>query len=173
MRRRHFQKDDPVPRASTTSPPRRRDRPQSSSSLLDLSLIDSCLTSAGLLVVTMHSFRFVVPVCPRKPSSPCIQSQGLLDLKSSKNGRFVSALGTGTTVNNVIDILHHRSASAGSAASGIRRTVGMCDKRIDGGQDVAFRINQRAIASVPTATVRGGVNSSPAVRDRVDLDHLY
>ena len=41
----------------------------------------------------------------------------------------------------------------GEIPVGIERTQGMCENREGSGQDVAFKITQRAVASIPTADV--------------------
>ena len=44
-------------------------------------------------------------------------------------------------------------SQGGGGYDGIEETVGMCENRPNSKKDVAYKISQRAIASIPTASV--------------------
>ena len=58
-------------------------------------------------------------------------------------------------VYNLVDMLRQRisSYSPRGQYEGIEQTVGMCENRPNNKKDVAYKITQRAVASLPTATV--------------------
>ena len=60
---------------------------------------------------------------------------------------------------NVYDLVHMlrermTSYAQGGGYDGIQETVGMCQNRPNNKKDIAYKISQRAIASIPTASVR-------------------
>ena len=60
-------------------------------------------------------------------------------------------------VYDLVQILRERMTSysqRGGGYDGIEETVGMCTNRPNNKKDIAYKISQRAIASIPTASVR-------------------
>ena len=60
--------------------------------------------------------------------------------------------------SNVYDLVHMlrqriSSYSQRGNYDGIEETVGMCENRPNNKKDIAYKISQRAIASIPTASV--------------------
>ena len=64
----------------------------------------------------------------------------------------------GAPSSNVYDLVHmlqqrlHSYSQSGNH-DGIDETVGMCENRPNNKKDIAYKISQRAIASIPTASV--------------------
>ena len=59
-------------------------------------------------------------------------------------------------VYDLVQMLRERMTSysqRGGGYDGIEKTVGMCENRPNNKKDVAYKISQRAIASIPTASV--------------------
>ena len=62
------------------------------------------------------------------------------------------------TPSNVYDLVHMlrkriSSHSQRRGYDGVEETVGMCETRPNNKKDIAYKISQRAIASIPTASV--------------------
>ena len=65
-------------------------------------------------------------------------------------------------VYDLVQILRERMTSysqRGGGYDGIEETVGMCTNRPNNKKDIAYKISQRAIASIPTASVSTYHNS--------------
>ena len=65
-------------------------------------------------------------------------------------------------VYDLVQILRERMTSysqRGGGYDGIKETVGMCTNRPNNKKDIAYKISQRAIASIPTASVSTYHNS--------------
>ena len=80
------------------------------------------------------------------------------------------------TPSNVYDLVHMlrkriSSHSQRRGYDGVEETVGMCETRPNNKKDIAYKISQRAIASIPTASVS---NTNNEKYDMVlNLHHLF
>ena len=79
------------------------------------------------------------------------------------------------TPSNVYDLVHMlrkriSSHSQRRGYDGVEETVGMCETRPNNKKDIAYKISQRAIASIPTASVSNVDNKKYTII--VSLDYL-
>ena len=77
--------------------------------------------------------------------------------------------------SNVFDLVHMlrkriSSHSQRRGYDGVEETVGMCETRPNNKKDIAYKISQRAIASIPTASVSNVDNKKYTII--VSLDYL-
>ena len=80
------------------------------------------------------------------------------------------------TPSNTYDLVHMlrkriSSHSQRRGYDGVEETVGMCETRPNNKKDIAYRISQRAIASIPTASVSNVNNKKFTII--VSLDYLH
>ena len=80
------------------------------------------------------------------------------------------------TPSNVYDLVHMlrkriSSHSQRRGYDGVEETVGMCETRPNNKKDKAYKISQRAIASIPTASVSNVNNKKFTII--VSLDYLH
>ena len=90
-----------------------------------------------------------------------------LDFEGNKNGAVSFGLSdenmqsdqptsSSAQAYDLVQMLRERMSSyshGGGGYDGIEETVGMCENRPKSKKDVAYKIFQRAIASIPTASV--------------------
>ena len=79
------------------------------------------------------------------------------------------------TPSNVYDLVHMlrkriSSHSQRRGYDGVEETVGMCETRPNNKKDIAYKISQRAIASIPTASVSNINNEKYTII--VSIDYL-